>query len=94
MYHVNYSNTNATRVPKASAYVFSEIIKRREMPAEYLHITGQLSGNVTDKSTPKNSSTTSPSSAARCKGMFFSYSGILFFIWSVTVTYSGNVFLP
>jgi hypothetical protein len=94
MYHVNFSNPNATRVPKTSVRVFSEIIKARVLPAEYLQITGEISGNVTNKRTSEHMPTTSPSSAAGCKEINFKYLGILVYIWLVTVTCSGNIFTP
>jgi len=86
MYRVNFSNPSATRVPKTSAHVFSEIIKVRALPVEYLQITGEISGNVT------NTPTTSPSSAVGCKEIYFNYLGILVYVWLVKVTYSGNIF--
>lgn len=94
MYHVNFSNPNSTRVPKTSAHVFSEIIKARALPAEYLQITGEISGNVTNKRTSEYKPTTSPSSAVGCKEIYYNYLGILVCIWLVTVTYSGNIFAP
>jgi len=94
MYHVNFSTPNATRVPKTSAHVFSEIIKARALPAEYLQIIGEISGNLTNKRSSEYTPTTSPSSAARCKEIYFNYLGILVFIWFVTVTYSGNIIAP
>jgi lactase-phlorizin hydrolase len=91
MYHVNFSNPNATRVPKSSAHVFSEIIKARALPAAYLQNKGEISGN---KRTSEYTPNTSPSSAAGCKEIYFNYLGILVYIWLVTVTYSGNIFTP
>jgi hypothetical protein len=94
MYQVNYSNPNSTRVPKTSANVFSGIVKTRALPTEYLQITGEISGNVLDKRTPEYSSTTSRTSAAGCKEIYFNYFGILLYILLVTVTYSRNIFAP
>jgi len=94
MYRVNFSNPNATRIPKTSAHVFSEIIKVRALPAEYLQITGEVSGSVTNKRTSEYTPTASPSSAAGCKEIYFKYLGILVYIWLVTVTYSGNILAP
>jgi hypothetical protein len=94
MYHVNYSSPNSTRVPKTSAYVFSETVKTRTLPTKYLQITGEISGSVTDKRTSEHSPTTSPSSAAGCKEIYFNYFGILVYIWLATVTYSRNIFAP
>jgi hypothetical protein len=94
MFHVNFSSPNATRVPKTSAYVFSEITKARALPAEYLQITGEMPGNVTNKTDSEYTPTTSPSSAAECKEIYFNYLGVLICIWLVTVTYSGNIFAP
>jgi hypothetical protein len=89
----NNSSLNATRVPKASAHVFSQIIKTRQLPPEYLQIAGEISGNATEKNALLKSSTKSPSSADRCKGIIFSYSAIIFYVLLVAMTYSGHVFL-
>jgi hypothetical protein len=94
MYHVNFSNPDATRVPKTSARVFSEIIKARVLPTEYLQITGETSGNVTNRRTSECTPTTSPSSAAGCKEIYFNYLGILVCIWLARVIYSGNIIAP
>jgi len=94
MYHVNFSNPNATRIPKNSAHVFSEIIKARALPAKYLQIIGEISGNVTNEGTSEYTPNTSLSCAAGCKEIYFNYLGILVYIWLVKVTYSGNIFTP
>ena len=94
MYRVNYGNPNTSRVPKTSAHVFSEIIKTRAMPEKYLQITGEISGNVTSNRTSEYLSTTTPSSAAGWKEIYFSHFGILVFVWLLTVTCSGNIFAP
>jgi hypothetical protein len=91
---VNFSSPNATRVPKTSAHYFSEIIKARALPAAYLQIIGEISGDVTNERTSDYTATTSPSCAAGCKEIYFNYLGILFYIWLITVTYSGNIFAP
>jgi hypothetical protein len=91
MYYVNYSNPNTSRVPKTSALVFSEIIKTRAMPAKYLQITREISGNVTNNRTSEYSPTTTPSSAAGWKEIYFNYFGILAFILLLQVTYNGDI---
>jgi hypothetical protein len=66
MYQVNYSNPNATRIPKNSAYVFSEITKNRKLPAEYLRKTGEMSEDVVDADSSQNRNTSAHRSTANC----------------------------
>jgi hypothetical protein len=93
MYQVNYSNPNTTRIPKSSAYVFSEITRNRQLPVQYLRMTGEISENVTDSYNSRDGTTTARHSAANCKGIFFNYIGFYFYIWLATVTYSGYIFM-
>ncbi|PNF23684.1 Myrosinase 1 [Cryptotermes secundus] len=93
MYQVNYSNPNITRIPKSSAYVFSEITRNRNLPLDYLKITGEISEDVTDIYSLQHRNSTPHHSAASCKGIFFNYSGFYFYVWLATVTYGGYIFI-
>lgn len=93
MYQVNYSNPNTTRIPKSSAYAFSEITRNRNLPVQYLRITGEISENMTDYYNSQNRNTTPHHSAADCKGIFFNYTGFYFYVWLATVFYSGHIFI-
>jgi hypothetical protein len=93
MYQVNYSNPNTTRIPKSSAYAFSEITRNRNLPVQYLQITREISENATDSYNSQNRNSTPHHSAANCKGIFFNYTGFYFYVWLATVIYSGHIFI-
>jgi hypothetical protein len=90
MYKVDYNDSSLTRIPKSSAYVFSNITRNRQLPAEYLRTTTEnMSGIVTDH---YQSYTTSPSAANR-KETFFNYRGMFSYIWLTTVICNAYIFV-
>ncbi|KAJ4444306.1 hypothetical protein ANN_06098, partial [Periplaneta americana] len=92
MYSVNNTNVNQTRVPKSSAYVYADIIKKRELPKDYLQMTGEIIGNTTKTANVTASNNGTKSSAARHTGMFLTYTGTLLCVWLATVAYTSRVF--
>jgi hypothetical protein len=90
MYQVNYSSPTRTRIPKSSAYVFSEITRNRKLPEEYLRITGEVSEYVTDSDNSQSGNSTPHHSAASSDGMVFNYTGLYFLVWLALLSYPNN----
>ncbi|XP_021938454.1 myrosinase 1-like isoform X2 [Zootermopsis nevadensis] len=78
LYQVNHSDADLTRVPKNSARVFSEIAKKRELPAEYLRTAEETHSSLEDRGDSKDK-TASCAGAANSKR-------VLSFLWLAAVT--------
>lgn len=96
LYHVNFSDPNRQRSPRSSAYIFSEISRKRELPRYFLDITGEFweiipSEIIKQRNTQLNNSSSSHHNAASWGWEFFIYSRDFLIILLATVIYSNYI---
>ncbi|XP_033609437.1 myrosinase 1 isoform X3 [Cryptotermes secundus] len=97
LYHVNFSDPNRQRKPKSSAYIFSEITRKRELPRYFLDITGEFleiipSEIIKERNAQISNSSSSRHNAASWGWKLLTYSKDFLIIMLATVIISCFVF--
>jgi hypothetical protein len=97
LYHVNFSDPKRQRTAKSSAYIFSEITRKRELPRYFLDITGEYPqvmppAILKDLRTQLSNSSSAHRNAAAWGWKFLIYSRDLVFVFLATVIFSSYVF--
>jgi hypothetical protein len=97
LYHVNFSDPKRQRKPKSSAYIFSEINRKRELPRYFLDITGEYSEVLPpeimkDLTIQLSNSSSSHHSATSWGWKFLLYSRDLLIVFLAIVVSSSYIF--
>jgi hypothetical protein len=92
LYHVNFSHPKRQQNPKSSAYIFSEINRKRELPRYFLDITGEYPAVAPPENAELSNSSSLNRSAASWGWKFLIYSRDLLFVFLATVISSSYFF--